>query len=127
MLNPAITPSRYSASDVDEQTRSLLRQAGPVVPFANGLLDPADAPPGELADREPDRPFTAIPSEDHTFRHAVAEALRDAPTRDSLQSALRTSYPQARVVVQDPLGGIPGAPLKLYVYRDGQPCRAKRD
>jgi hypothetical protein len=121
-MTAPITPLRSWRPDTAERAPALLGLAGPsIVTRVDSPWALPDTPTCEPAHSEPDRPFTAIPSDDEAFRHAIAKAIRAAPTREALRAAIKCVYPHVRIVVQDPFGAIPGAPLKLYVYLDGWP------
>ena len=68
-----------------------------------------------------DAPYSAIPSDDSAFRKAVEDAARNAADAETLRRLVRVIYPDAEVVVQDPLGAMEGAQLRIYIFRDGAP------
>jgi hypothetical protein len=70
-----------------------------------------------------DRTYSTIPSDDEEFRTTVAKLADEAGDVDRLRELIGSLYPDAHVSIQDALGSLPGQPMRVYIYRDGNGIR----
>lgn len=66
----------------------------------------------------PVRWYLTIPSDDQEFRTTVEKLGAEVENVHRLQELVAAVYPDAHVSVGDPLGALPGDPMRVYVYRD---------
>ena len=68
----------------------------------------------------------SFPANDRDFADATAAAIQAAPPadaatlRDVVERRVRSSYPNARIQVQDELAGLSVQEVVWYAYRDGR-------
>ena len=63
--------------------------------------------------------YLTIPSDDDEFRATVEELIARVHDVERLRECVAKIYPNAHISIQNPLGSLPGQPMRVYIYRDG--------